>query len=71
MNYVESIRNWLLGKSEVDNYGASVPPVPKDNNPEKLLAMYKEAKPIDKDKIEKKLSKMGYEVKTLYILSKK
>lgn len=69
MNYVESIKNWLLGNSEIDKYCPSVPPY---DNPEQLLELYKQAKqPVDKDKIEKKLGKMGYEVKTLYILSRK
>ena len=70
MSYVnENLKNWLLGKSEIDNMCSAIPPA--QDNPEHLLELYKQAKSNDKDKIAKKLDKLGYEVKILYILSRK
>jgi len=45
-----------------------LPPV---DNPDHLLELFKQAKPPDKDKIARKLGKLGYEVKTFYLLSRK
>lgn len=66
----ENLRNWLLGKSEIDDECSAIPPVTE--SPQDLLNKYQ----ITKDKgelskISKKLNKLGYEVKTVHILSRK
>ena len=66
----ENLRNWLLGKSEVDEPCIAVPPIIE--SPQELLDKFQ--KTNDKSelaKINKKLSKMVYEVKVIHILSKK
>lgn len=62
----ENLRNWLLGKSEID-HGCSMA-IPPSESPQDLLDKFKITKD---DKIVKKLNKLGYDVKTVYILSKK
>lgn len=69
MNYInENLRNWLLGKEEID-YGCFTPP---EDSPNELLEKFKKSN--DKSeiaKISKQLNKMGYEVKTVHVLTKK
>lgn len=71
MKYLnENLRNWLLGQSEIDQTHPLI--LPPDDSPEQLLEKFKSTQ--DKNeilKINKKLSKMGYEVKTFHVLSKK
>lgn len=71
IHFNENLRNWLLGKSEIDDQPCSaVPPITE--SPQELLDKFQ--KTNDKGelaKINKKLNKMGYEVKTIHILSKK
>lgn len=70
MYFNENLRNWLLGKSEIDDECSAVPPV--SESPQDLLAKYQTTKDKSEiSKISKKLSKLGYEVKTVHILSKK
>lgn len=67
MYFNENLRNWLLGKSEIDDECAAVPPV--DELPQELLAKAQTSNKAELSKINKKLSKMGYEIKM--VLSKK
>lgn len=63
----ENLRNWLLGKSEIDDECSAVPPVTE--TPQELLNKAQTANKAELAKITKKLSKMGYEVKI--VLAKK
>ena len=66
----ENLRNWLLGKSEIDDNCSCVTSL--EETPQQLLNKYQ--KTDDKrelTKISNKLSKLGYEIKTVNILSKK
>lgn len=66
----ENLRNWLLGKSEIDSECSAVPPVTE--TPQQLLDKFQKTR--DKGEIAKinnKLNKLGYEVKTVHILSRK
>jgi hypothetical protein len=66
----ENLRNWLLGKNEIDDECLAVPPV--EESPQQLLDKYQKTQNKGElSKINKKLSKLGYEVKTVHILSKK
>lgn len=70
MKYInETLRNWLLGKSEIDSFCPSVPP---DDSPEILLGKFSNTQnKSEMDKISKKLSKLGYEIKTVHVLKKR
>jgi len=66
----ETLKNWLLGKSEIDYECPSMPPV--QESPQELLDKFRTIE--DKSeivKIKNKLNKLGYEIKTVHILSKK
>jgi len=66
----ENLRNWLLGKSEIDDECPAVPPAVE--SPQELLNKYQKTQNKNElSKINKKLNKLGYEVKTVHILSKK
>jgi hypothetical protein len=66
----ENLRNWLLGKSEIDHECASVPPVVE--SPQELLDKFQKTQDKSElSKINKKLSRLGYEVKVVHILSRK
>lgn len=66
----ENLRNWLLGKSEIDDPCAAVPP--SQETPQQLLDKYQKSNnKKELAKINGKLNKLGYEVKTVHILSKK
>ena len=66
----ENLRNWLLGKSEIDDECFAIPPVVE--SPQELLNKYQKTQDKGElSKINKKLNKLGYEVKTIHILSKK
>jgi len=70
MYFNENLRNWLLGKSEIDDECSAVPPATE--SPQDLLAKYQTTKDkAEISKINKKLNKLGYEVKTVYILGRK
>lgn len=74
MQYInETLKNWLLGKSEIDQDYFAVPP--KQKTPDRLLELYKKAEQdsnkTDLTKINKELEKLGYEVKVLHLLQKK
>lgn len=65
----ENLRNWLLGNSEIDS--PQMPTIPPET-PQELLNKYqKTSNPKELAKINKKLNKLGFEVKTVHILSKK
>lgn len=64
----ETLRNWLLGKSEIDYSCFASPP---EESPQELLDKFK--KSSDKSeisRISKKLNKLGYEIRTVHVLSK-
>lgn len=66
MYFNENLRNWLLGNSEIDGI------IPPTESPQDLLSKYQTTKDTNElAKINKKLSKLGFEVKTVHILSKK
>lgn len=66
----ENLRNWLLGKSEIDDECAAIPPVTE--SPQDLLTKYQKTQDkAELSKINKKLNKLGYEVKVVHILSRK
>ncbi len=66
----ENLRNWLLGKSEIDGACSALPPI--QETPQQLLDKYqKTADKKELSKIANSLNKMGYEIKTVHILSKK
>jgi hypothetical protein len=66
----ESLRNWLLGNNEID--GPMQPTVAPSESPQDLLSKYQKTQNAQElAKINKKLSKLGFEVKTVHILSKK
>jgi hypothetical protein len=72
MQYInETLKNWLLGKSEIDKVCPAVPPAAK--SPDKLLELYRKAQQGTGDisKISQELDKLGYEVKTIHVLRKK
>lgn len=65
----ENLRNWLLGKSEIDSMQPMIAPV---ESPQDLLSKYQATNDTrELAKINKKLGKLGFEVKTVHILSKK
>lgn len=66
----ENLRNWLLGKNEIDHECSAVPPL--EESPQELLDKFQKTQ--DKGeltKINKKLNKLGYEVKTIHLLQRK
>jgi hypothetical protein len=66
----ENLRNWLLGKSEIDDECTAVPPVVE--SPQELLAKFQTTQNKGElAKINQKLGKLGYEVKVVHILSRK
>lgn len=66
----ENLRNWLLGKSEIDYGCSAVPPIVE--SPQELLDKYQKTQDkVELSKINKKLNKLGYEVKVVHILSRK
>lgn len=66
----ENLRNWLLGKSEIDDECTAIPPV--EESPQELLNKFQTTNnKAEIAKINKKLSKLGYEVKIVHILSRK
>ncbi len=65
----ENLKNWLLGKTEIDSFCPSIPP---DENPQNLLNKFQNTQNKNElEKISKKLSKLGYEIKTMYVLKKR
>ena len=64
----ETLRNWLLGKSEIDY--SCVPPAPEESPQELLEKFEKSSDKSEISKISKKLNKLGYEIKTVHVLSK-
>lgn len=65
----ENLRNWLLGKSEIDDECPAVSPV--SESPQQLLNKYQKTQDKGElSKINKKLNKLGYEVKIVHILTK-
>ena len=70
IHFNENLRNWLLGKSEIDDECSAVPPATE--SPQELLGqLQKVQNKVELAKINKKLSKMGYEVKTIHVVKKK
>ena len=65
----ENLRNWLLGNSEIDSMQPTIAPT---ESPQDLLSKYQKTQDTQElAKINKKLNKLGFEVKTVHILSKK
>ncbi len=65
MNYInESLHDWLLGKSEIDEPFSMLPP-PKETCPQPKLTKSQITQ------LNKKLSSLGYEIKTVRVLKKK
>lgn len=63
----ENLRNWLLGMSEVDERCPSIPP--PTESPEAILQLYsKTTNKIELEKLNLKLKKLGYEIKTVHVL---
>lgn len=63
----ENLRNWLLGKSEVDERCSSIPP--PTETPEAILQLYSTTNDkVELEKLNRKLKKLGYEVKTIHVL---
>jgi hypothetical protein len=68
--FSENLKNWLLGKDEIDYDCMAVPPV--EESPQELLEKFKKSNDRSEiSKINKKLNKLGYEIKTVHILNKK
>ena len=66
--FSENLRNWLLGDSEIDK--PSILPI--QESPQDLLTKYQTTNNKNElKKISNKLNKLGYEIKTIHILSKK
>ena len=66
----ENLRNWLLGKNEIDDECLAIPPIIE--TPQELLEKFQKTQNKGElSKINKKLNKLGYEIKTVHILSKK
>jgi hypothetical protein len=64
MYFTENLKNWLMGKSEIDYECTS-------ESPQDLMTKLNKTKDKDEiSKINKKLNKLGYEVKTVQIISK-
>jgi hypothetical protein len=71
IHFNENLRNWLLGKNEIDYGYSAVPPVIEESPQELLDKFQKTQDKGELAKINKKLGKLGYEVKTIHVLMKK
>lgn len=71
MYFNENLRNWLLGKSEIDDECPATPPVIEESPQELLTKFQQTSNKGELAKINKKLGKLGYEVKVVHILSRK
>ena len=71
IHFNENLRNWLLGKSEIDDECSAVPP-PVTETPDQLIGqLQKVQNKAELAIINRKLSKMGYEIKTVHVVKKK